>query len=94
MSKFNPYVLQFTTTKEASKLMTVQQRRKTSLPAKEEPTLQNDYLESLDYEEGFMQNRAILSADFSWSWKNALDIFLIILASLGFVGLLIALTSL
>lgn len=87
MNSFNLYISKFIAEEKTSELKAMEQRR-IILIKKEEPLLPSDYVESLDYEDNGVQARPVLSTAFNWSWRNALDIFLIILASLALVGLL------
>lgn len=92
MDNFNLYISKFIAAEKTSELRTIRQRRTLSFK-KEEPVLQFDYGESLCKEDNGVQGRPILSTAFNWRWKNALDVLLIILASLALVGVLAFLTG-
>ncbi|HWP48577.1 MAG TPA: hypothetical protein VNM22_15540 [Candidatus Limnocylindrales bacterium] len=92
MDNFNLYLSKFIAAEKPSELKPIRQRR-TLFLKKEESVLQSDDEENLCYEGNGVQGRPILSVAFNWRWKNALDLFLIILASLALVGVLAFLTG-
>lgn len=89
---YNPYLLEFVVKERTGELKTIRPDRSISIFQKLESMPVIDYFENSSYT-GFVQDRPVLSTSFRWNWKDALDILLIILASLGLVGLLAFLTS-